>query len=137
MSVLKKMSFMACAAAGTAAELLFTLILLLPVSVLVNKQLLEEEICRILPMIAAGISVFLSEIIMARTRKKQALAMGGVLAGLYIVLASLLCVLGGTNCEFGYWLLWLSTAVLAGGVMGAAAVSGNKRKRMRYKRKHN
>lgn len=134
MSVLKKMSFAACVAVGVAVEFALTLVLLFPVAVLVNKQLLGEGSAVALPMVVAGASVFVAERLLAHVRKKQALVIGSSLASIFMLFSALLCALVGSECAFGSWLVWLGLSVFAGALLGAA-VSIRKSIRRKHRRR--
>ena len=116
---LKKKSFAVCAAMGECCAILLTAVLLLPVALAVSGEVLPEALGGICAVAAAGISVFVPTVVIARIRARQVLATAGAIALGYVVLAALCCALGGAGSAFGLWLLRLAAAVGAGGLMGA------------------
>ena len=116
---LKKKSFAVCAAVGECCAILLTALLLLPVAMAISGEALPEAMGGICAVAAAGVSVFVPTVVIARVRARQVLATAGAIALGYVVLAALCCALSGAESAFGMWLLWLAVAVGAGGLMGA------------------
>ncbi len=132
MSFLKKWSFGLCVTAGEGCALALTALLLLPAAWAVSAQALPLQAGLPLPYIAAGLAVLAPTAAIGRVRGRQALAMGGAIAGGYILLAALVCALGGAKCAFGPWLGILAAAVGAGALAGALlSVRQNRHKRRR------
>lgn len=131
-SVLKKKSFAVCVAAGEGCAIVLTLLLMLPMAGAVYGELLTEEMAWLCGPVAAAVSVFVPTLILAKIRKRQLLAIGGAIALGYVLLAALLCALGGGRCAFGMWLCWLAVAAAVGGLAGALlCVRQNTHKRRR------
>ncbi len=119
LSFLKKRSFAVCAAMGVGGALALTALLMLPGALLVGGETLPERYGWIYALGAAGLSVLAVTAIIGRARGREVLATGGAVAAAYVLLAALLCALGGKNCAFGMWLACLAGAVAAGGAAGA------------------
>ncbi len=119
MSFLKKSSFAVCAAVGTGCAIVLTALLLLPFAWAVQRQWLPQQGGWLYAAGCAFAAVLVPTAVIARTRRRQAMATGGVLSLAYVALVALLCALGGKNCAFGLWLAALAAAALAGGMAGA------------------
>ena len=135
MSVLKKLNFPSRLTAGIAMELILTFLLLIPAAMIMNRQLLGNYASAILPPVVAGLAVFLTAMVLVKVQKKQPYAMGAALGGAYVLLAAVLCALGGPSCEFGRWILWLGLAAVVGGLLGANAFAGKKNQKRRHRRR--
>ena len=131
MSVLKKKSFPICIAVGVTCALALTVLLLLPFAWAIHGEALGENMQWPCCLVAAWISVFVPTIIIAKTRGRQALATGGAIASGYVVLAALLCALGGKDYAFGMWLVWLAAVAAAAGLIGAVLSLRQNRRRKR------
>ena len=132
MSVLKKKSFPVCIAAGVICALLLTVLTLLPFAWAIHGEALGENMQGPCCLIAVWISVFVPTVIIAKTRGRQALATGGSIALGYVVLAALLCALGGSACAFGMWLVWLAADAAVAGLIGAVlSLRQNRHKKRR------
>ena len=129
MSILKKKSFTLTVAIGLGAALIFTALLLLPTALLIHKEVLDLTAGWLCAALAAGLGVFVSTAVIVKVRGRQALATGGALALGYVLLAALLCALGGSGFSFGAWLIRLSCAVAAGGLAGAMVSIGKNTRR--------
>lgn len=133
MSFLKKSTFAVSAAIGEGCALLLTALLLLPLALAVSGEALPLEAGMYAPYVASGIAVLVPTAVIARFRGKQAMATGGAIGGGYVVLACLICALGGAKSAFGPWLAWLAAAAAAGAVVGALlSVRQNRHKRRRH-----
>ncbi len=132
MTFFKKRSFLVCAAIGEGCVLALTALLCLPLAWAVTREFLPEAAGGAAVLIAAGLSVLAVTAVIVKSRGKEALATGGVIAGGYILLAALACALAGSKSAFGTWLVYLAAAVLLGGAIGAAAsIRQNAHKRRR------
>ena len=132
MSILKKKSFTLVAAIGLGTALVLTALLLLPMALLIHKEVLGLSMGWLCAALSAGLSVFLSTAVIVKARGRQALATGAVLAGGYVLLAMLLCAMGGSGFSFGPWLIRLLIAVIVGGLVGAmVAIRQNTRRKRR------
>ena len=132
MSFFKKKSFAVCAAIGVGGALILTALGLLPVTWAVIREVLPEGSGGVCAAIVAGLSVLAATAVVVRGRGREALATGGVIGGAYVLLAALLCALGGSKSAFGPWLAYLTGAVLIGALAGAlVSVRQNKHKRRR------
>lgn len=119
MSKLKKQGLLLSAAMGAGAAALLTAVLCLPFAAAISKGALPLETSLVWALIAAGVSVMLASLVVARARARQFLPTGAAIAGLYALLAALVCALGGKGFSFGPWLLWLIGTVLFGSLLGA------------------
>ena len=133
MSIFKKKSFSVSVAIGEGAALVLTALLLLPMAMLIHRQVLGQNAGWLCAAAAAGISVFISTAVIARARGRQALATGGSIALGYALLAALLCALSGSGAGFGMWLVWLSAAVTVG-ALGGVLLSARRNTRRRKRR---
>ena len=131
MSILKKKSFTLIVAMGLGAALLMTALLLLPMALLIHKEVLGLGMGWLCAVLAAGLSIFVPTAVIVKIRGRQALATGGALALGYVLLAALLCALGGSGFAFGPWLIRLACAVTAGGLAGAMVSIGQNTRRKR------
>ena len=131
MSILKKKSFTLTVAIGLGAALVLTALLLLPMALLIHKQALGLTMGWLCAALAAGLSVFIPTAVIVRVRGRQALATGGALALGYVLLAALVCALGGSGFAFGSWLIRLAVAVTAGGLAGSMVSIGQNTRRKR------
>ena len=119
MSAWKKLGLLPAGGVGLGASVVLTALLCLAMTPLFTKELLPLSGTDAAAVAAAGLSVFLAVRTVAGRRGRQALATAGITAGGYIVLAALVCALGGRGAAFGPWLWRLSAAVAAGGLLGA------------------
>ncbi|MCD8322597.1 MAG: hypothetical protein LUC89_06925 [Oscillospiraceae bacterium] len=132
MSKLKKMSLPAAAALGEAGALLLTAVLLLPFAMAIQRETIGQEWGWLCAAASAGLSVCAATVAVARSRGRQALATGGVIALGYVALAALLCALGGSGSAFGVWLARLAAGVgigAFGGVLLSIRQNAHRKKR--------
>ena len=129
MSILKKKSFPLTVAIGLGAALVLTALLLLPIALLIHKEVLGLNMGWLCAPLTAGLGIFVSTAVIVKARGRQALATGGALALGYVLLAALVCALGGSGFAFGPWLIRLSCAVAAGGLAGAMVSIGKNTRR--------
>ncbi len=133
MSKLKKKNIAVSAAAGVLAAIALTALLCLPFAAAVRHQVLSLGGVWVWAVLAAGLSVFISTLVIARARQRQALPTGGCIAGGVLLSAALVCALGGAGLHFGVRFLWLGGAVLAGGMLGAVmSIRQNQHKKRRF-----
>lgn len=119
MSKLKKMSFPAAASLGVAGALLLTAVLLLVFAALIHREVLGQEWGWLCAVASAGLSICAATVAVARSRGRQALAIGVAITLGYVALAALLCAMGGSNSAFGIWLARLTVGAVAGALAGA------------------
>ena len=131
MSFLKKRSFALCAAVGTACALALTALLALPVAWAIRSEVLPQSGGWICAAVCALLAVLAVTAAVARIRGRQAMALGGAVAGGYVTLAALACALGGAACAFGPWLGALAAAAAAGALAGSLLSLRRKGRRRR------
>ena len=119
MSFLKKKPLWFCAAAGTLCAAALTALLLMPFAWAIRGELLPESAGWLCAALSAGLGTLIPTAVIARVRRRQAMAIGAAIAGGCIALAALGCALGGEGYAFGLWLGALALALLAGGLAGA------------------
>ena len=119
MQKLRKKGLAACASMGLLCAVLMTALLCLPLAGAVMRGALQMEAAQLFAVLIAGITVLAATNLAARLRRRQAIPIGGIIAGGYIVLSALLCAGGGRGASFGPWLWRLCLSVLAGGLLGA------------------
>lgn len=133
MQKLKKKGLSLSAAIGLACAVVLTVILCLPFAAAVCQGALPLSGAFAWAATAAGLSVLIATLFIARTRQRQALPTGGIIGGGFALLCALLCALGGEGFFFGGWLLWLAGAVLLGGLLGAVmSIGQNQHKKRRF-----
>ena len=133
MQFFRKRSFPICAAVGEGCALALTGLVLLPVAWAIGREFIPEAAGAICAPAAAGLSVLVTTAVIARSRGREALATGAAIGLSYLLLAALLCAMGGGKTAFGPWLAWLSAALCAGGLAGALL---SVRRNIHKKRKH-
>ena len=132
MSFLKKSSFAVCAAIGEGCAALLTAVLLFPAAWAVSAEAATLDMGSICAFIVSGLSVSIPTAVIARVRGREALATAGAIGGGYILIAAVLCALGGPKNAYGPWLGYLSAAVVVGALAGALlSVRQNKHKKRR------
>ena len=132
MSFLKKRSFLVCVGMGEGCAVVLTALLLLPCAWAIHCELLPQQAGWLCAAGCAMVSVLIPAAVIARVRRREALATGGAIALGYVTLAALMCALGGKGYDFGVWLGALAAAVAAGGLLGAVlSVRQNTHKRRR------
>ena len=104
---------------GLGAAVLLTALIALAETPLFLRGLLPTDRVGLCAWAAAGLAAFVSVLVIARLRGRQAMPTAGIVAGGYILLAALLCALGGGRCAFGPWLLWTAVSAAAGALLGA------------------
>lgn len=132
MSILKKKSFTLTIAIGLGCALVLTALLLLPMALLIHKEVLGQGMDWLCAVLAAGLGVFVSTAVIVKARGRQAMATGGAIALGYVLLAALMCALGGQGFAFGPWLIRLTAAAAIGGLAGAmVSIRQNTRRKKR------
>ncbi|MCD7750071.1 MAG: hypothetical protein LUH42_08480, partial [Oscillospiraceae bacterium] len=84
MSKLKKMRFPVAAALGEAGAVLLTAVLLLPFAMAIHREALGQEWGWLCAVASASFSICAATVAVARSRGRQALATGGVIALGYV-----------------------------------------------------
>ena len=115
----KKMGLLPLSLIGIGAVTVLTVLLCLVFTAPYLHGLMPLETGPVCAAASAGLAVFIVVFILGRARGRQAMSAGGIIAGGTILLAALICALGGKGFDFGPWLLHLSAAAAAGGVIGA------------------
>ncbi len=129
---LQKKSLSLSALIGLGCAVVLTGLFCLPFAAAVYHQALPLESAWMWAVLSAGLSVFVTTLVIARLRQRQALPTGGCIAGGFLLLAALVCALGGEGFLFGTWLLWLGGAVALGGLLGAVmSIRQNSHKKRR------
>ncbi len=118
-NMLKKKGLLPAAAIGLGAALGMTALLCLGAAALIHNGALPMSAAGLLAVSAAGVSIWGAVLTVSRIRGRQAMPTVGVIAGGFLLLAALLCALGGEKASFGPWLWQLGLAALAGGLLGA------------------
>ncbi len=131
----KKLGLLPAGCVGVGASAGCTALLCLALTPLFTKEYISLDRAELLAPMAAGIAVFAVAWVLTRRRGRQTLATSGIVAGGYILLAALVCALGGRDFGFGPWLGRLVLAVGAGALLGAImslrATPGKKRPKHR------
>lgn len=134
MSGLKKMGLLPLCLAGIAATAALTALICLALASLILRGALPQGAGPKCAEAAVGISIFISVWITARLRGRQPMAAAGVIAGGTVLLAALVCALGGPGFDFGPWLLRLAAWAMAGGIIGAVMSLRNRTPKRRRRR---
>ena len=134
MSGIKKMGLLPSCLIAAAVGIAGTAILCLALTPLFLRGVLPLESGSACAGSAAGIMVFAAVFLTVRLRGRQAMPSAGIIAGVTVLTAALVCALGGKEFDFGPWLLRLAAAAAAGGLMGAV-MSIRKRTGKRRKRR--
>lgn len=116
---LKKSGLALTSAVGLGAALGVTALLCLGAAALIRRGTLPMRMADVCAAVSAGVAVWLVVWLITRARGRQALPTAACVAGGYVLLAALLCAMGGEKSAFGAWLWRLSAAVAGGGLLGA------------------
>lgn len=119
MSKMKKLNLPTAGGVGCCLAVLMTVLLCIPGAAVINKGILPLSASSVWACAAAGVSVFLVVLVLARLRKRQAMPLAGIIAGGFVLLAAILCAFGGASSAFGPWLWSLAITAAAGGLLGA------------------
>lgn len=119
MAKLKKLNLPAACGVGLCAALALTALLCIPGAVVIDRGALPLDLAPVWATAAAGLAVFAAALLLSKVRGRQALPAAGAVAGGYILLAAVLCALGGDKSGFGPWLWKLAIAVMSGALLGA------------------
>lgn len=134
MSFLKKKGFGFCVLAGTVISVMLTLGLLLLVAALIFNEVIGPGSGDALAVCCAGVGVFVVSLMLAVIRGRQALPMGGGLAGGMVVVILLARLLAGGGAWFP-WLWKISAILFGGGLTGSLIGAGKDTSRRRHKRR--
>ena len=135
MSRCKKMGLLPACIAGITAVILLTAFLCLLLTPVYLHGLLPPETGPVCSLIALGLSVFICVWLLSGIRSRQAMPTAGIVAGGIVLLASLICALGGRGFAFGPWLLRLASAAAIGGAAGAVmSIRPHGKRRRAYRR---
>jgi len=135
MSGFKKLGLLPSCMIGIAAAIAGTVLLCLVLTPLFLRGLLPLGSGSECACAAAGVAVFAAVFLTARLRGRQAMPMAGIIIGGTVLLAALLCALGGSRTDLGSWLLRLVAAAAAGGIIGAVmSIHSRTAKRRRPRR---
>lgn len=135
-NILKKKGLVPAAAMGLGGALLLTALLCLVLAAVIHHETLPLSAAGLCAAIAAGLSVFAATLVISRLRGRQAMPTAGIIAGGFVLLAALICALGGRGFDFGPWLLRLCIAAAAGGLLGAVmSIGQNPHKKTRPSRR--
>ena len=115
----KKLGLLPASAAGVAAAVVLTALLCLTLTPVFTREYLPLDRVGAVAVLAAGASVLIAVRMTAALRPRQTLATAGCVAVGYLLLAALVCALGGPRFAFGPWLLRLGGAAVAGSLLGA------------------
>ena len=132
MSGWKKRGLVPSCLMGLGAAVLMTALFTLLETPLFLRGLLPTDKLGLCACAAAGLAVFIAVLLTARLRGRQAMPTAGIVAGGYVLLAALLCALGGGRCSFGPWLLRAAAFAASGALLGAVMSikkSGSRRRR--------
>lgn len=131
----KKMGLLPLCFIAIGAAIVLTMLLCLAFTPALLRGLLPMETGPVCATASAGLAVLIVVLLLAKVRGRQAMLAAGIVAGGTIVLAALICALGVERSYFGPWLLRLSAAAAAGGVIGAVmSIRTNRKKRRIYHR---
>lgn len=118
---------------GIAVSVVLTALICLALTPLFLRGAVPLERTDIIAPLASGIAVFAAVLFLAKTRGKQAMPTAGIVAGGVVLLAAVLCALGGRRFAFGAWLWHAAAAAAAGALLGAVMSirkkSGKRRRR--------
>ena len=119
MSAWKKLGLLPASAAGLGIAIVLTALLCFALTPVFTKEVLPLDRANAAALLAAGLSILVAVRLTTGLRRKQTLATAGCIAGGYLLLAALVCALGGQRFDFGLWIVRLASAALAGGLLGA------------------
>ena len=114
----KKRSLLSAGVLALGLAVLFTAALCLAAVPLFLGEVLPLERAPETARVLAGIAVFAVVLWVSRARG-QPLPAAGIVGGGFVLLAALLCALGGIRSSFGPWLSHLALAVGTGALLGA------------------
>ena len=130
----KKRGLLPSCLLGLGAAAALTALLCLAMTPLIMRGAVPLDRADILAQSASFLSVFAAVLFLAKSRGRQAMPTAGIVAGGYILLAALLCALGGRSCAFGPWLLREGAAATAGALLGAVMSIRQPQRRRRKRR---
>lgn len=133
---LKKSGLALSAGIGLVAALGMTALFCLGAAALIRRGTLPMQTADVCASVSAGVAVWITVWSITRMRGRQALPTAACIAGGYVLLAALLCAMGGEKSTFGAWLWWLSAAVSGGGLLGAVmSIRQNTHKKRRGRKR--
>ena len=131
----KKLGLLPSCLIGILAAAGATALLCLAVTPAILSGLLPMENGAVCAAACVGLSVFAVVFLLSRARGRQAMPVAGVVAGGIVLLATLICALGGKGFDFGPWFLRVSAASAAGGILGAVMSIRPRRHKRRGRRR--
>lgn len=118
-NIIKKKGLLTAASIGVGAAVLLTVLLCLVFAAIIHREILPLSAAGACAAGAAGVAVFAASLVTGRLRERQALPLAGLIAAGLVLLAALLCALGGSAASFGPWLPRLCGASAGGALLGA------------------
>ena len=115
----KKLGLLPSCLFGVLAVIVLTLLLCLALTPAILRGTLPPESGSVCAAASAGLAVFAVVFLLSRARGRQAMPAAGIVAGGTVILAALLCAMGGKGFSFSPWLLRLAAAAVTGGILGA------------------
>lgn len=135
MSRCKKLGLLPACLLGIVAVLLLTAVICLALTPAYLRGMLPTETGPACAAAAVGLAVFAVVLLLSGLRGRQAMPTAGGVAGGTILLAALICALGGKGFDFGPWIFRLAACAAAGGVIGAVmSIRPRARSRRVYRR---
>jgi len=119
MSGFKKMGLLPSCLVSIAAVILSTALFCLAITPLFLRGFLPQEAGSSCASAAAGTAVFVMVFLTDKIRGRQAMPAAGIIAGGTVLLAVLVCALGGNGFNFGSSIFRLAAATIVGGLIGA------------------
>ena len=115
----KKLGLLPACLIGIAAVAVLTPLLCLALTPAFLRGMLLPETGPVCASASVGAAMLIVVFLLSGIRGRQAMPLAGIVAGGTVLLAALICALGGKNFDFGPWLLRLAAAAAAGGILGA------------------
>ncbi len=122
----KKRGLLPSSIMGLAAAVILTALLCLALTPIITRGILPPESASSAGCVSAGLAVFAAVYYVSKSRGRQAMPTAGIIAGGYLLLAALVCALGGSGFEFGAWLGRDAVAAGLGAFLAAVMSIGKK-----------